>query len=499
MAYSFDTLSDSAASGASTTITHTLTYTAGQSAVVWARWVTDPGGHPSGTNLSSISDGTNTYTQLGTTLVDSATGSSFAFFHMQSAAASGSKTITITLDFSTTFRAIGVWQGSGLSNVAAQGNNRQAQTSTTSLSSGNITPSSQPAALVGFFYDDSGGGAITAGNVTSRGTLSNMDAAFGTNSRAGDLRLTSTSAVAATATGANSADHYISFAVVLTEAATAVAAQADIVNGSQRNRPGRGPYSTGRYFRSIGSMGAAALATISGTSATTNANDTSAASGTTTVTGTLARTNANDTSSASGTTTVVGTSATTNANDTSSASGAVGSGSSGTVAYTNANDTSSAAGTTTVKGTSAPTNANDTAAAAGFAGSVTGTAAVTNANDSASAEGTTPRVNSGIPPRFKPVIWVHLKSEDEEVTVAEEDAAEAAEKLARKAVKRITRTGSTQTPAITVEGPVSRETKREIRAAFRAEFNRDAGVVAAKALLRAQQEQEDEETLLWLI
>jgi hypothetical protein len=56
-----------------------------------------------------------------------------------------------------------------------------------------------------------------------------------------------------------------------------------------------------------------------------------------------------------------------------------------------------------------------------------------------------------------------------------------------------------QTPAITVEGPVSRETKREIRAAFRAEFNRDAGVVAAKALLRAQQEQEDEETLLWLI
>jgi hypothetical protein len=108
-----------------------------------------------------------------------------------------------------------------------------------------------------------------------------------------------------------------------------------------------------------------------------------------------------------------------------------------------------------------------------------------------------PASSTRLLPRHKPVIWVHLKSEDEEVTVAEEDAAEAAEKLARKAVKRITR--STQTPAITVEGPVSRETKREIRAAFRAEFNRDAGVVAAKALLRAQQEQEDEETLLWLI
>jgi hypothetical protein len=227
MAYSFDALSDNAGSGASTTIASpSLTYTAGQSAVVWARWVTDPGGHPAGTNLSSISDGENTYTQLGTTLVDSATGSSYAFFHMQSAASSGSKTITITLDFSTTFRAIGVWQGSGLSNVAAQGNNRQAQTGTTSLSSGNITPSSQPAALVGFFYDDTGGGSITAGNVTSRGTLSTMDTAFGTFSRVGDLRLTSTSAVAATATGANSADHYISFAVVLTEAAGGAAADA---------------------------------------------------------------------------------------------------------------------------------------------------------------------------------------------------------------------------------------------------------------------------------
>jgi hypothetical protein len=129
------------------------------------------------------------------------------------------------------------------------------------------------------------------------------------------------------------------------------------------------------------------------------------------------------------------------------------------------------------------------------AGALAGVAAMTLDALLASAAATTGNNFAG--PRFKPVIWVHLKSEDEEVTVAEEDAAEAAEKLARKAVKRITR--STQTPAISVEGPVSRETKREIRAAFRAEFNRDAGVVAAKALLRAQQEQEDEETLLWLI
>lgn len=126
----------------------------------------------------------------------------------------------------------------------------------------------------------------------------------------------------------------------------------------------------------------------SGTSATTNANDTSSASGTTTVTGTSAKTNANDTSSATGTTTVVGTLARTNADDTSDASGTVGSGgSTGTLATTNANDTSSASGTTTVVGTLAATNANDTPSASGWAGVVSGESATTNANDTSSASG----------------------------------------------------------------------------------------------------------------
>lgn len=88
------------------------------------------------------------------------------------------------------------------------------------------------------------------------------------------------------------------------------------------------------------------------------------------VSGTSATTNANDTSSASGTTTIVGTSASTNANDTSSASGVAGS-ITGTSTTTNANDTSSASGTTTIVGTSATTNANDTATASGTTSSVT--------------------------------------------------------------------------------------------------------------------------------
>lgn len=113
------------------------------------------------------------------------------------------------------------------------------------------------------------------------------------------------------------------------------------------------------------------------------------------VTGTVAYTNANDTSAASGTTTVVGTLSTTNANDSCAASGSVGGGVSGSVAYTNANDTSAASGTTTVVGTLARTNANDTAAASGFAGIVSGTVAYTNANDTAQASGTAAGSESG--------------------------------------------------------------------------------------------------------
>lgn len=82
---------------------------------------------------------------------------------------------------------------------------------------------------------------------------------------------------------------------------------------------------------------------VSGSLATTNANDTLSAAGATTIVGSLARTNANDTLASSGSTTIVGTLARTNANDTLSASGAAGA-ITGAVAVTNANDTLSASG-----------------------------------------------------------------------------------------------------------------------------------------------------------
>lgn len=90
--------------------------------------------------------------------------------------------------------------------------------------------------------------------------------------------------------------------------------------------------------------------------------------------GSSATTNAVDTSSAAGTTTVVGTSARTHADDTSSASGEVGSGASGTSATVNAGDTAAASGTTTIVGSAGPSNANDSVDAYGSGGSLSAVA-----------------------------------------------------------------------------------------------------------------------------
>lgn len=115
-------------------------------------------------------------------------------------------------------------------------------------------------------------------------------------------------------------------------------------------------------------FGGVAPTGVTGSSATTNANDTSSASGTVTIVGTSATTNTADNSTAAGKVTIVGSSATTNANDTSTASGTVTNTVTGTSTTTNANDTSSATGTVTIVGTSATTNANDTSTASGSSG-----------------------------------------------------------------------------------------------------------------------------------
>jgi hypothetical protein len=218
---------------------------------------------------------------------------------------------------------------------------------------------------------------------------------------------------------------------------------------------------------------------VTGTLAVTNANDTSAASGTTTVVGTLARTNANDAVSASGTTTVVGTLARTNANDSVAASGSVGGAVSGTVAYTNANDTSAASGTTTVTGTVARTNANDSVAASGAAGSVTGTVAVTNANDSVSASGTAGGLQD-THDGFWRKQWKKIREREKKKVYAEliEEIEEQIEEV--KAVQVVA-------------------AKAIAKAQYMPDYSEQARIIAALIARRQELiEQEDEELLLLL-
>ena len=177
-----------------------------------------------------------------------------------------------------------------------------------------------------------------------------------------------------------------------------------------------------------------------GTLATTNANDTSAASGTTTVTGSLANTNANDTSSASGTTTVTGSLAKTNSSDTASASGTTTV--IGTLAKTNANDACVASGEVGGEstGTVAYTNANDTAAASGWSGTITGTLAYTNNNDTSAASGVS--VTGGGLKRYKHYRKGYLKRGNEVLVFDSEELAEqyeAAEIEANQAINRAQR------------------------------------------------------------
>lgn len=126
---------------------------------------------------------------------------------------------------------------------------------------------------------------------------------------------------------------------------------------------------------------------VTGTVGVTEANDTSAASGTVTVTGTIAATEANDTSAASGAVIVTGTIAANEAADSVSAAGAITV--TGSIAASEQNDSSSASGAITVSGSIAVTEQNDSCSAAGsIPVDVTGTVAVTEANDSSAITGT---------------------------------------------------------------------------------------------------------------
>lgn len=262
---------------------------------------------------------------------------------------------------------------------------------------------------------------------------------------------------------------------------------------------------------------------VSGTVATTNANDTLNASGTPIIVGTSARTNANDTSTASGTPIIVGTLARTNANDTSSASGGVGATSvSGTSATTNANDTSTASGSPVVNGTSATTNANDAPSAQGWAGVVSGTAAVTNRNDVAAAFGDAGPARRDLGAgrsRKRRRYTVEIDGQEYDVTSPAEAEAilkAKAEKAAQEAIERAQRAErrpgrkvladarkALALPTVTLPDTAPADLTAGINASLegiRELYESTLRTIEIAALLRKQrQDEEDEEEVLLML
>lgn len=149
----------------------------------------------------TVTDGTNVYTQIGSS-VTAGSGDIVTHYECVSTVA-GTFTVTQTLGTAAAFRGIQGMRYTGLSGWSIHVGQSQSGIGTgiDAVTSGNLTPTSQPGLLIGWHYDFNNGGAAVAGTgFTSRATFPTEAAANGSASRAEDKRLTSAAAVAATFT-----------------------------------------------------------------------------------------------------------------------------------------------------------------------------------------------------------------------------------------------------------------------------------------------------------
>ncbi len=206
------------ANSAGTTIAVTITATAGSFIFLGTSNV---GSVSPASTISSISDGTNTWNLLGE---DDING-----FRSRSAWASnsvtGSLTITVTYaNSANSNRQIGVMEFSGCSAFQVAHDQQQIGpgSGTDAVTSGNATPTSQPAMVAGFTWDVTGitvepsvGTGFTLGGRIGVGSGSLKTLAFEYQ------RITSTSAIAAKFTNSGGDTFFITHMAVFTETAAA--------------------------------------------------------------------------------------------------------------------------------------------------------------------------------------------------------------------------------------------------------------------------------------
>ena len=172
------------------------------------------------TTFSSVSDGTNTYTKLGTPLRSSTTTRSSQLFVALNVVG-GTYTITGTYSGATPFRDVAIWRYTGIASIAAvQGQSGLDMGSSgvpDDVRSGLITPTAQPALLWGSTVSETTPAPTTGTGFTSRGVMAALNTAPSA-SLAEDRRLTGLAAVQSYFGTPGTFQTYNTWGLVLTEA-----------------------------------------------------------------------------------------------------------------------------------------------------------------------------------------------------------------------------------------------------------------------------------------
>ena len=175
-----------------------------------------------GTALTeTVTDGTNTYTKVGSTVSDATNNQSIVAFVCKNPTP-GTYTQTLTVSSSCQYKGIACYRYSGLdasgTAQAVGAVSASVATSTDALSTGNLTPATQPGLFLAVALEDQTGTTTAAAGTgfTDRSTI----ASWVTNisqTRGEDKRLTSTSAVAGTFTVNNATNSFVTIAVFVPE------------------------------------------------------------------------------------------------------------------------------------------------------------------------------------------------------------------------------------------------------------------------------------------
>ncbi len=217
VAYAFvGSLQDAAATGSATTIAlSSMVIGTGEILRIPVAWSSS-----GGSSVSSISDGTNTYSRVTGPFYNATDPYAYEVWEAKNVTG-GTYTLTVTFSGSYSYRFLGVARYSGLDVTASAQSVRQYQanaaTSTDAVTSTTLTPSSQPGMLWGFCLDTTNR-TLTAGTgFTSRGNFTNLTSTLGLKGQVEDMSISSTDPVAATFTINNSTNRCQTFGIYTLE------------------------------------------------------------------------------------------------------------------------------------------------------------------------------------------------------------------------------------------------------------------------------------------